>query len=211
MTVEIAVLTKSSKHGGYCVAGINPRTGQWIRLVSGDERTHGALQIRDMQYGNGADCQPLDVARVPAIAESPLAYQPENVLADRRYCWEWTGIISINDILKIHPPERHPFLFGNQKPYITAAEIGRAGHSLVLVKVKSLYISHTTNPQGKRKTKAGFQYQSDWYHNMSVTDPAYYEVPDGTKIEAAALVISLPDVPFQEDRYYKFIAQIYPL
>jgi len=46
---------------------------------------------------------------------------------------------------------------------------------------------------------------------MSVTGPDYYNIPDGTKINEAALVISLPDNPHPEDRYYKFVAQIYEL
>lgn len=30
---EIIVLTKSSKYGGLCVAGVDYNTGHWVRLV----------------------------------------------------------------------------------------------------------------------------------------------------------------------------------
>ena len=49
-SVEMVVLTKSAKNGGHCVAGIDVDTGNWVRLVSNDLNTHGALSDQDMQY-----------------------------------------------------------------------------------------------------------------------------------------------------------------
>lgn len=43
MEKKIIILTKSKKHSGYCVAGIDYETGEWIRLVSSDLETEGAL------------------------------------------------------------------------------------------------------------------------------------------------------------------------
>ena len=48
-SVEMVVLTKSAKNGGHCVAGIDVDTGNWVRLVSNDLNTHGALSDQDMQ------------------------------------------------------------------------------------------------------------------------------------------------------------------
>lgn len=36
MKKDIIVLTCSAKHGGYCVAGIDTETNEWIRLVASD-------------------------------------------------------------------------------------------------------------------------------------------------------------------------------
>lgn len=44
MRKKVILLTKSLKNGGYCVAGIDYYTGQWIRLVSGNQETKGALE-----------------------------------------------------------------------------------------------------------------------------------------------------------------------
>lgn len=33
MKREVAILTKSSKFGGYCVAGVDINTGEWVRFV----------------------------------------------------------------------------------------------------------------------------------------------------------------------------------
>lgn len=52
MKREVAILTKSSKFGGFCVAGVDINTGEWVRFVSNDERTHGALSVFDITYEN---------------------------------------------------------------------------------------------------------------------------------------------------------------
>jgi hypothetical protein len=86
--IEVVILTKSIKNGGYCVAGIDINTSKWVRLVSSDRDSHGALFEQDIQYRNGMNCEPLDVARVPILRKMPTAYQPENVLIDECDCQE---------------------------------------------------------------------------------------------------------------------------
>lgn len=89
-------------------------------------------------------------------------------------------------------------------------DMDERGYSLTLIMVSSLTISQTTNNNGKPKTKASFIYNGKWYSNMSVTDPDYYLVPNGTRFTNAHLAVSLPDAPIGEDFYYKFVAQIFP-
>lgn len=84
MKCTVAILTMSSKNGGYCVAGVDVKNGDWIRLVSDNVYTHGALSSDDIKYKSGGYCKPLDVVQVPIIRYTPLEYQPENVLIDRK-------------------------------------------------------------------------------------------------------------------------------
>lgn len=205
MELEVVILTKSSKFQGYCVAGIDVHSGQWVRLTSSDEHSHGALINRDMLYRDGSLCKTLDVVKIPIIGRNPTEYQPENVLIDREQYWTKTGTHTIAEVLRVHPAERHIMLLGNQYPYITEARIGTVGHSLVLAMVSNLII---TQPQ---KTKASFVYGQYTYDKMSVTDSDYYGVADNTRVGRAILVVSLPDSPYPEDRYYKFVAKIYSL
>lgn len=211
MKKEAVILTRSSKIGGYCVAGIDIHTGEWVRFVSDDAKTHGALSRNDIRYRDGRLCKPLDVVAVDIIDSAPLDHQPENFLIDANRYWvkqdEWT----ISDVNEIHPSEIRPYLYGNVDPYIDNQEINSIGYSLTLIRVSSLIINQVTNIYGKPKTKARFFYNGHWYYNMSVTDPEYYSAPDGTQFDQAYLVVSLPDTPFPENCYYKFIAQIYPL
>lgn len=211
MTKEVAILTKSSKHGGFCVAGVDLDTGEWVRLVSDDVQSHGALSRRDITYEDRSICTPLDVVLVDVVEEAPLPHQPENYLIDSRKYWQKTRKCTLSDVLEVHPAEVRPYLYGNMNPFVDGEEIDDIDYSLTLVNVSSLTISQTTNIYNKPKTKASFIYNGKWYNNMSVTDPAFYSVSDGTSFSNAYLVISLPDTPFPEDCYYKFVAQIYPL
>ena len=71
MKREVAILTKSSKFGGFCVAGVDINTGEWVRFVSNDVRTHGALSAFDITYENRKICKPLDIVSVDVVAPVP--------------------------------------------------------------------------------------------------------------------------------------------
>lgn len=206
-SVEMVVLTKSAKNGGHCVAGIDVDTGNWVRLVSNDLNTHGALSNQDMQYQDRSYCTPLDIVSVPIIKACPSQYQPENILIDQESLWKRLGRMSIQDLLELHPPEIHDSLLGNVYPYITSERIGAVGHSLILVEAEGLLLTHPR----EHSTKASFRYQFTQYENISVTDRDFYLVSNNTLFTRSILVMSLPDVPYGERRYYKFIAKIFPL
>lgn len=206
MIREVAILTMSSKNGGYCVAGIDIKNGKWIRLVSDDKNTHGALSKEDVRYSDGRYCKPLDVVRIAVDQYTPIEHQPENALIDSTKYWKKIRTTCIEDILKIHPAESHDVLLGNQYAYITEAGIYKVFHSLVLVKVTNFTIV-----KFGQRTKANFTYRGTQYSNISVTDPEYYSVPDSWHTENAVLVISLPESPYNGNYYYKFISKIFPI
>lgn len=209
MEREVVILTRSSKFGRYCVAGVDLITGDWVRLVSNDAPTHGALSICDITYADGSICNPLDVVLVDVVCATPLSHQPENYLIDSSKCWKKIGEYTFSDVLTVHPAEVWPDLFGNQGSFVDAKEIDDIGFSLTLVEVSSLTIYKMINRNNQPKTKASFIYNGKQYNNMSVTDPDYYSVQDGMRFAHAYLVISLPDTPIPENRYYKFVAKIY--
>lgn len=128
--MEIVILTKSSKNNGYCVAGIDINDGKWVRLISDDEDSHGALFYHHMKYDTGTTCEILDVVKAPCIQKNPSPYQPENVLIDTNQCWKKLGKYSIEQVLQKHPSETHPRLLGNTSHFLTEAEIASVGHPL---------------------------------------------------------------------------------
>ena len=210
MKKEIVILTKSSKYGNYCVAGLERDTGEWIRLVSDDEESHGALSAQDMRLKGGGFCQPLDVVKVEVERPVPTSLQPENVLIQQGCRWEKTGTFTVGEVVDLHPVEARIPLYGNLYPYVTEPVAKRLGYSLALVSVRDFTLHKIKNADQKEKTKASFFYHFQQYQDISVTDPNYYSKPDGFHLDRACLVVSLPDIPYH-DRYYKFIAQIFPL
>jgi hypothetical protein len=206
-TVEAVILTKSSKNGGYCVAGIDTNTGDWVRFVSCDQASHGALTYAHLVDRNGELIVPFDVVIVPIEGTAPLAIQPENVLIDETRAWEKIGVMTIDEVLQLHGLEHPLNLLGNEYSYITEPRVRTVGYSLTIVQVKDLCITH---PQ-PYKTKATFFYGLERYEGIAVTDRDYYNAPDGLSIEKAYLVMSLPDAPIEgtgNNKYYKFIAKI---
>lgn len=210
MTREIVILTKSTKRGGYCVAGVDARSGEWVRLTSSDEWSHGALTEAHMTYENGGACEVLDHVRVEVLREAPAAHQPENVLIDEQKRLRKLGTWTMQDVLRVHPAERMELVYGNAEPSLDEEGMAAVDRSLILIRTPWLRIKQLSTPPAKPKTRANFLYNDNWYNHISVTDPAYYQVEDGTTLKPAYLVVSLPDAPYDKDgKYYKFIAQIF--
>ena len=77
MKKTVLILTKSAKTGGYCVAGIDVNTRQWIRLVTDNEEVHHSLTDENMVCSNGRVCDKLDVVEVDFIGNAPLPISPK--------------------------------------------------------------------------------------------------------------------------------------
>lgn len=101
-------------------------------------------------------------------------------------------------------------IFGNKYPYVTSPKIDTLENSLMLISVKDLRLVKSKNNKGKDKIKATFTYNGVINENVSVTDPLCYTIAEDKEIPKAILVISLPENPFNEDKYYKFIAKVFP-
>lgn len=205
--VTVVVLTKSSKFSGYCVAGINYYSGEWVRLVTKDLGSHGAVRAEDLIYEDGKECEILDVIKVPIISSVNDVLQPENIEMDTSKYIQLIRKATMGDVLKIHPTEIRNHILGNKYPYIKDEKVGQLGYSLTLVKVNNLLIKQVSNPGGSPKTKADFTYQFERYENISVTDYRFYSITDGTLFKKAYLVVSI-GTPYN-NKYYKFVSAIY--
>lgn len=205
--VTVVVLTKSSKFSGYCVAGINYYSGEWVRLVTKDLVSHRAVRAEDLIYEDGKECEILDVIKVPIISSVNDVLQPENIKMDTSKYIQLIRKATMGDVLKIHPTEIRNHILGNKYPYIKDEKVGQLGYSLTLVKVNNLLIKQVSNPGGSPKTKADFTYQFERYENISVTDYRFYSITDGTLFKKAYLVVSI-GTPYN-NKYYKFVSAIY--
>lgn len=88
--IRMVVLTKSSKYGNNCVAGIDLSNGDWVRLVTEDEASHGAVSDNDLICEDGRSVEVLDVIDAPILGLCNDCVQPENVLLDLN-CTHKTG------------------------------------------------------------------------------------------------------------------------
>lgn len=207
MDIELIVLTMSSKNRNYCVAGIDRLDGEWIRLVSNDEDIKGALRELHLRYEDGSWCNILDIIRVRTKGKKESKIQPENKEIDDNYYFVKLGQSTVEEVIRLHRPEREQFILGNKWNYITDKRVSNVGYSLTLVEVFNISIYQVANKEGLKRTKINFTYNDTDYENLSVTDQDYFCV-QGQNLHRAYLVISLPEQAYN-NKYYKFVAKIF--
>ena len=176
MQIQVVILTKSAKFGKFCVAGIDVNTGEWIRLTSNDGTCHGAIDGRYLRYLDGTICNVLDVVAVSNTMRNPQRVQPENYLVDESSKLNKIDEMTIDDVIAIHPCEKHIYIFGNQYCCVREQNINAVGRSLTLVEVRRLVLTRQANNVGASKTKASFIYEGAEYNNISVTDPEFFHL-----------------------------------
>ena len=144
---------------------------------------------------------------VPIIRTCGNEIQPENILMDTSKYITIEGKATLSDVLKIHSAEIRDSILGNKYSYITESKVRSVGYSLILVQVEDLVIFQVETSEGKIKTRTTFRYRGNEYQMLSVTDPNFYSIPNGTTYKNAFLVISI-GTPYN-NRYYKFVAKIF--
>lgn len=205
MIKKILLLTKSSKRKnngeyGYCVAGIDFYTMEFIRLVAdekGDSLTDKEMQLK-----------PLDIIQCNIDGPYPINNQVENYVIETNT----TKKIDSKDIAfikKLYEEDKfqRKSFFGDMSDRIANTEL--LGHSLSVIMVKDLIVYR----DDKSKYRADFAVGNNKASNISMTDPDYYPTAkNATKNEPisignAIIIVSLPsDTP-----YCKFIAKIFEI
>jgi len=207
--MKLVVLTKSAKHGGFCVAGINLyKNKNWFaRIVKNDDGD--AVTDEDI-----AGAKPLDIIEVFVKGNKKKYNQTENFPIDFNADTP-VKIISketVDYVKDLYNKElfEHIGFFGNSKKSLTEEEIDNLNpkHSLSAIKVNNLRIYKNSHS----KHKAEFFFKDKIIRGISMTDPDYCNKDYPIKIGEAILIVSLPAEPYEENGlYYKFIAKIFEL
>lgn len=214
MIKQICILTKSYKHGGYCVAGIDIATKEWIRLVNSDNPNTDEIRKGQM-FLNGKSIECLDIIEYDFIKNIPTLCQTENWLINSFKNPQFIKSISVEELVNIIKIEKDDFFIFNNANLLKANEISKIKRSLYIFHVQDLKIEASTYEsygEIRFRYKCAFDYKNVHYDNISLTDPIYRDVAqDGTKLSNALIVASLPCVPYNDDLFYKFVAKIFPI
>lgn len=210
MRKQIIILTKSDKHSGYCVAGIDRDTGEWIRVVSNDVSTEYAVPYDDMFLDDGSFVEVYDIVEIDFLRPVPTDVQPENYLYNKAIRWKKIGESNLEEVIEIHGYDDTEYVFGNDDRRLTEDEIYDAGGSLLLLKVRMP--SYFVNRFPERTTfQLNFIYNGVQYSYFNVTDRELKlqymnrnvgSYPTGTN----TFVFSLTD-KYIDGKYYKVVAQ----
>ena len=228
---KFVVLTRSVKHGQYCVAGReiqehNPglTVGQWIRPVS--DHDEGAVNSLEIMLESGGLPQFLDIVEIEVKRNVHNQTQPENWLFEKKK-WKRTGRVRVSSIFS-HFIENPPNLWASahcQPDRINTNEYITNGYdsSLCIIKpdtfvmeISTVYNDFEGKEQKKRRGK--FNYNGMNY-DLAITDPeidnnyfrSFPSIDDGIKqipmdTEKCLLCISL--APEFNGYHYKLIAKV---
>lgn len=228
MNRRVVILTKSDKNNGFCVAGRDINSGEWVRL----ENSRGVIDSKDLITKDGYECRELDIIEIELLSEkSDVEHQPENVLIDEQYYVQllgrmtWPDIINkwgcdfTNTILGISQrpigayPGKPAIKIGSRLNFYNSNNIKHKSLSFIKVYNVSFEINEF---QGERKNhpKIKFQYENrqgellDYY--LTVTDPNYpndESLPQGV-VPEVYLIVSLGEVYEEDGKVYLLVAKV---
>lgn len=208
--MNLVILTKSSKHGKYCVAGVDVSNGNWVRLITDDVDTDGAVSDEDLECIDGRIAQVMDEIEI-AVEPDPDPIQPENMkIISSNGLPRLIQQYDLNMVLRVHPAERRNYVFFTRYKTIKPEYINDP-KSLMLIEVRNLVVEEKND-----KAVASFDYAGNRYTDIHVTDPETYPIiDDGDVIRSpnAFLVVSLGKPYISrvtgESVCYKFVAKIF--
>lgn len=208
MKLKIAILTKSSRHGQYCVVGYDIEKGTLVRLVSDDINSQGSITEKHLTCDNNKITDILDIVEVDIVSKKPTETHPEDLLINGFSKWKYIDKFELNH-LPTHLFCTDEFIYLDTSNEINLDKVKQIKKSIIIVKVQKLNICKNEY----KKIKASFEYNNFKYPNFSVTDPDYYEIEKIIKYNTAILIISLPNDKwsYENDRFFKFIAKVYPI
>ncbi len=203
----LIIMTKSSKYHGNCVTGIDTENGKWIRLMTHDEQSQGAVPNILLKYADGTPLEVLDKVTAPIEEYCGDNLHPENYYLDEKCYFEKQGTASFSEVLYLHPDEKHNYAYNNSLPFVDLDHIKFVNYSLCLIKVSDLTIYEQDYSLGKKKWKASFTYNGHDYKGIAMTDPKFYQSVSGTQYKVAYVVISI-GTPW-DGKYYKYLSAIF--
>lgn len=211
MIRDIIILTKSDKHSGFCVAGIDTANGEWVRMVSSDEATEYAVPAEDIIYDDGKEIEIYDIVEIDLYKPVPTSVQPENYLYNESIKWRKKGKSNLAQVVGLHGYDSPKMVFGNTENRLTEENICLSGVSLLLLQVDSPKYIVKSFPE-RKVIQLNFSYRSNLYSFFKITQKElkdfYQREPDGSYIAGTrSFVFSLTDKYERDGKYYKVVAQ----
>lgn len=208
--LTIICLTNSRKPGGRCVAGLDCKTGEWIRPV---RRGGGAVTIGDISYISGHPAKVLDIIKIPVIEREPLYYQPENWVIDIKKYWEKKGKFSAEELENFCGKVEYIFCNSSDRLSVEQCQ-SNVDSSLTLVKLNKIMFEKKEKPHGSgTQIRAHFKYKKHWY-NLVVTDveweQGFNKKENGCHEYEGVfyLVISLGELLETTNSHFKLVASV---
>lgn len=216
-TRTVVLMTKSTKHGGFCVAGVDTKTHEWVRLMTSESEFPGgcgALSEAHLTTEDGSVADVLDVVEFVVSAEVPNLYQVENVEVDFSVPLKKVGTMTFDELLSMFPAASRKKVFYTDADTVDEKYGDKLSYSLILARVENVHVYSYVNSRGNERSKADFTYVSMCgrhskvdYKGVRMTIPEYDGLDHDLYWKSAYFVLSV-GTPF-EGRIYKYVAAVY--
>jgi len=215
MEKEIIILAKSSKHGEYCIAGVDTTTGEWIRPISDNIAHEGSVPLCDIMYEDGTQLQILDKVKIKILSCNPTNSQPENCKYDSSVRWRKTGKSTLSELINSRGYDNPEKIFYNGNKEVLEEEVcGQP--SLLFLNVKNPTIFIKTF-DGNKRIQFNFQYNGINYNFFKISDERiksmFANKHDGSYYlgKNLSLILSLTDRYYHNGTYkhYKMVAHMF--
>ncbi len=210
MRKEICILTKSYKNNGYCVAGIDLESHQWVRLVTSEDPKDDEVKKYQLD-GRYKNINCYDIIDINLLKNIPCNCQTENWLITKGGLIVKKSSLSELEAIDLISIDNDENFILNRNRVLNQYEITKINKSLFAYEVK--YFSVDINYyEGKNRYKCSFLYNNYRYEDISLTDPDFRDIDmNNTKLEKAIIIASLPSIPYENGYYYKFVAKVIPI
>ncbi len=171
---RIVVLANSWKHHDWCLAGIEPSTGKWVRPVTHLE--DGRVPAGAMKVPRHFP-QPLDILDIPLASTGPdFGFESENrtILRGR---WYLRGKANPADLLQY--AKRSHYVLHNHRKYVTIQEMQRKPlekrTTLQLVRVDDFKVRDRRENATQKHQWKGVVLSGGRELEVGITDPVFFE------------------------------------
>lgn len=218
--IDLLCLANSIKYQERCIAGLRLDGQGWVRPVSRDRDSQGALSLARIRLNDGSSPQLLDVIRIGILEPCPAPYQPENWFIDSM---PWQLVERPGDYKPLlESVDAGPELLGSRTDRSISAqfETSPALGSLSIVRPDSDHVLWTIGLDDafRGRFRAAFALAGQRY-DLSVTDPIWrdklFRLGEGTYLNSdlgvragspVYLVVSMGE-PFR-GFCYKLVASV---
>lgn len=197
---KFACLAASLKHGGFCYAGKDIETGEWVRPISSSDGH--AISAYYRVVGKGDPAKVGDVLSMKLGAHLGEGYQTENYAHIEEH-WKRIGTFGFEEARAMADSPSALWSDGRSTKHgihdeISEDQAHEHDFSLCLIEVEDLTIWHADEGYDNvsMRVRADFTYRGVGYR-LRVTDPTHFEYAPGKhEIGHALLCCSLAE-PFE--------------
>lgn len=193
--IDLLCLANSRREGGRCIAGIDLKSGKWIRPVKSDG---SPFTISEVSYKNDTSPRVLDKIKIRVLRSNVTYYHPEDCIVDQHFRWERIGCCGRKDISR-YVDVAAPYLFKDNHDRLSARDLENQplSKSLMLVRVTSITFRKMWGQNKSRpQIRALFKHRGSEY-NLVVTDDTW----EGIFAKRDGPYWDMGDHPFKDTFY----------